>query len=158
MVDRFYINPFRNCFQCIYQYTIHMCQTHLNENATLHTIYSLLFYFILLIYFWLLQVFLTARAFLQLWQVGKLQLWGMGFSLRQLLLFQRTASRECGLQQAQHIGSIAVTCGLRLNSCGAQDQVLHTMQGLPGPGIKPVSCIGRRILFFFFFLRRSLYH
>ena len=27
----------------------------------------------------------------------------------------------------------------RLNSCGAQAYLLHSMWGLPGPGIEPVS-------------------
>ena len=97
MVDKSYINPFRNFFQCIQQYTIDIC----------YVISTICFF-----HLWLLQVFLTARAFLQLWQVGILQLWCTGFSLWQLLLFQRTGSRECGLQQVQHIGSVAVTCGL----------------------------------------------
>ena len=88
--------------------------------------------------FWggLCQVFVVTWTFLQLQGVeATLQLQCMGFSFQQLLLLQRSmGSRHmdfssCSSWALEH----------RLNSCGAQAQVLLSMYGLPGPGIKPVS-------------------
>ena len=51
-------------------------------------------------------------------------------AVSRLLWSQSTGSRVCGLQQLQHVDSVAVAHGL---SCP------HSMWDLPRPGIKPVS-------------------
>ena len=51
-------------------------------------------------------------------------------AVSRLLWSRSTGSRVCGLQQLQHVDSVAVAHGL---SCP------HSMWDLPRPGIKPVS-------------------
>ena len=75
--------------------------------------------------------------------------WGMGFSLvaacgpltAMLLLVQSTGPRAPGLRWSRHkgpgVGSRAPE--QRLSRCGTQAWLLHSMWGLPGPGVKPVS-------------------
>ena len=89
------------------------------------------------IYFWAYWVFIAARAFLQLQQMGAtLQLQCEGFPWQWLLLLQSTGSRARGLsvcssQALEH----------RLSSCSAQASWIHGMWDLPGPGFEPMSTV-----------------
>ena len=70
---------------------------------------------ILLLYsFCLCWVFIAAWASLQLRRAGApLHLLGKGLSLLWLLLSWSTASRVCGLQQLEHVGSVAAAPGFQ---------------------------------------------
>ena len=54
---------------------------------------------------------------------------------------QSTGSSVSGLQQLQHVSSVAAFLSLErgINSCGAWAQSLHSMRDLPGSGVEPMS-------------------
>ena len=54
---------------------------------------------------------------------------------------QSTGSSVSGLQQLQHVSSVAAFLSLErgINSCGARAQSLHSMRDLPGSGVEPMS-------------------
>ena len=89
---------------------------------------------IIFIYFWLCWVFTAAWAFLQLWQVGLLQLWYsgshcIGFSFCGTWAQWHADFTSCSSQALEQ----------RRNSCGAQAQLLHSMWDFLGPGLKLMS-------------------
>ena len=95
---------------------------------------------ILFIYFWLCWIFVAVWAFFSLWSVGATLQCG-------LLIVVASLVAQHGLQGKQT--SVIVARGLssggswalehRLSSCGTQAQLFHSMWGLPGSGIKPMS-------------------
>ena len=98
--------------------------------------------FIYYYYFWLHWVFVAVHGFsLVAASGGYSSLRRAGFSLRWLLLLRSMGSRCVGFSNC---GTWALERGL--SSCGTRAQLLRGMWDLPGPGLKPASCIGRWIL------------
>ena len=101
--------------------------------------YSTGFYFFINLFylfsFWLHWVFIAVHG-LSLVAVsrGYSPLQYTGFSLRRLLLLWSIGSTCAGFSSC---GSRALE--RRLSSCGPRAQLLRGMQGLPRPGLEPVS-------------------
>ena len=94
-------------------------------------------------------VFIAARAFFWLQWLGvTLYCGGQASHCGRFPCGVRTlgarAPGVCGMW-AQCVCPLAL--GHRLYSCGMQAWLLWGMWGLPGSGIKPVSCVGRQILY-----------
>ena len=110
--------------------------------------------YILFIYlFFAVWILVAVQTFLQLWQLGAaLQLWCVSFSLWCLLLLGSPGSRECGLQQLLHTGSVVAAHRLQSKSslivANGFSCPTWGMWELPRPGIEPtlVICIARWIL------------
>ena len=92
-----------------------MLLTNLSEPWVSHLLNKMISFLkiILFIYFWLYWLFTAAWAFLLLRSTG----------------FRVSGLGSCSSWTLEH----------RLSSCDAQAQLLHSMWGLPGPAIEPVS-------------------
>ena len=96
---------------------------HMAEGPLTLFFFNKFIYLFICIYFWLRWVFVAAHGLsLVVVSGGYSSMWCTGFSLQWLLLLQSTGSRCTGF-----------------SSCSAWAQLLHSMQDLPGPGLKPVS-------------------
>ena len=93
------------------------------------------FFFLMFIYLQLCLVFIAVQTFHQLWRAGAtLQLWFEGSALLWLLL-QSTRPGCCGFNSCCAVGSVVAVPGLQSQA----QQLLHSMWGLTGSGIIPVS-------------------
>ena len=86
--------------------------------------------------YWLCRVFMLCGLFPSCGVQGLLSSWGVQASHCGAWSLECVGFRSCSSRAPEH----------RLRSCGSLAQFLRSLWDLPGPGIEPVSCVGRQDL------------